>query len=89
MDRAVQAFICGRIEEFIAERGYYSAMTHLVGALYELAYISLADPNNPEKRSDVEALAVAVRAAIAIHEFQDMLSAADHAFAEKMGVSLG
>lgn len=76
----------------IASRGYYSVIYDLVAAVYNLAEIYVADPQNSAKMRHFGMWATAVRAAILEHDgantFEQSISNFDRLLAHKMGIAL-
>ena len=86
--KAVEEIVGG----LIATRGYYSVIYDLVAAVYNLAEIYVADPQNSIKMRHFGMWASAVRAAIVEHggatTFEESISDFDRLLAHKMGIKL-
>ena len=86
--KAVEEIVGG----LIATRGYHSVIYDLVVAVYNLAEIYVADPQNSTKMRHFGMWATAVRAAILEHcgarTFEQCISDFDRLLAHKMGIKL-
>jgi len=86
--KAVEEIVGG----LIATRGYHSVIYDLVAAVYNLAEIYEADPQNNIKMRHFGMWATAVRAAIVEHggttTFEQNISDFDRLLAQRMGIKL-
>jgi hypothetical protein len=80
------------VDGLIASRGYHSVIYDLVAAVYNLAEIYVADPQNGTKMRHFGMWATAVRAAILEHDgantFEQSISNFDRLMAHRMGIKL-
>jgi hypothetical protein len=80
------------VGELIARRGYDDVIYSLVATVYDLAKISVADPQNYAKQREFSMWASTVRTAILKHDgentFERSINKDDRLLSREMGITL-